>query len=232
MPWSAVARPTGRYGVLAKAFSSWSLAVRQACMLGGGGRAVTEASRCEASAEAELAAAARSLSPGGGGDRNSTAMVETAEASHQPASRSGIVATVPGVATGSTKRSSAAFTPEAALGPATPAKKIPNVTGMVTSTASQVMPLTAVPMISATLPITASPRCAMSLSRRVPPNAAKIRFAKPPNAANRAICRLPKPSYVIANNGGITSTARSIRSPAASDQAGHHAGPGPLRQSG
>ncbi len=56
------------------------------------------------------------------------------------------------------------------------------------------MPLTAVPMISATLPISASMKCATSLSRRVPPNAAKIRLANPPNAANRAICRLPKPS--------------------------------------
>jgi hypothetical protein len=85
-------------------------------------------------------------------------------------------------------------TPEAALGPATPAKKIPNATGIVTRTASQVIPLTAVPMINATLPIAPSPRCAMSLSRPVPPNAAKTRCANPPNAANRAICRLPKPS--------------------------------------
>ena len=86
------------------------------------------------------------------------------------------------------------MTPEAALGPATPAKKIPNATGIVTRTASQVIPLTAVPMISAMLPVTASPRCATILSRRVPPNEAKIRLANPPNAANRAICRLPKPS--------------------------------------
>ena len=86
------------------------------------------------------------------------------------------------------------MTPEAALGPATPAKKIPPATGMVTITASQVIPLTAVPMISATLPTSASVKCAVSLSRLVPPNAAKIRLANPPNAANRAICRLPKPS--------------------------------------
>ena len=101
---------------------------------------------------------------------------------------------MPGVATDSTKGSSAALTPEAALGPDTPAKKIPNATGIVTRTASQVIPLTAVPMISAMLPVTASPRCAMILSRLLPPNAAKIRLANPPNAANRAICRLPKPS--------------------------------------
>ena len=112
------------------------------------------------------------------------------------------------------------MTPEAALGPATPAKKIPNVTGIVTRTASQVIPPTAVPMMSPMLPITASPRCAMTLSRLVPPNEAMTRLANPPNAANRAICRLPKPSKVSANRGGITRTARTMRSPAAFDQAG------------
>ena len=101
---------------------------------------------------------------------------------------------VPGVATDSTKGSSAAVTPEAALGPATPAKKMPNATGIVTRTARPVIPLTAVPMISPRLPISASTRCAMILSRLLPPNEATIRFANPPNAANRAICRLPKPS--------------------------------------
>jgi len=86
------------------------------------------------------------------------------------------------------------MTPEAALGPVTPAKKMPNVTGIVTSTASQSIPLTAVPMISPTLPVSASPRCAMALSRLLPPNEATTRLAKPPNAAYRAICGLPKPS--------------------------------------
>ena len=116
------------------------------------------------------------------------------------------------------------MTPEAALGPATPAKKIPNVTGIVTSTASQVIPLTAVPMISPRLPITARPRCAMSLSRLLPPNEAMTRLANPPNAANSAIWRLPKPSKVSANRDGITRTARSMRSPAGTDQTGHQAG--------
>jgi hypothetical protein len=64
----------------------------------------------------------------------------------------------------------------------------------VTSTASQVIVLTAVPMISAMLPVTASPRCAMALSRLLPPNEAMIRLANPPNAANSAICRFPMPS--------------------------------------
>jgi len=72
--------------------------------------------------------------------------------------------------------------------------KIPNATGIVTSTASHSIPLTTVPMTSAMLPATASPRCATILSRLLPPNEATTRLANPPNAANRAICRLPKPS--------------------------------------
>ena len=184
----------------------------------------TDASSRTASARAEAAAAARSRSPGDGGEISSTAAVDTAEASHQPASRSGIMLTVPGVATGSTKGSSAAVTPEAAFGPATPAKKIPNATGIVTRTASQSIRFTAVPMISPMLPVTASPKCATSLSRLLPPNEAMTRFANPPNPANRAICRSPKPSKVSANRAGITMTARSARRPATSDHSGHHAG--------
>ena len=147
-----------------------------------------------ASARAEPTAAARSRSPGDGGENTSTATVDTAEASHQPASRSGIMLTVPAVATDRTKGNSAAMVPEAALGEATPRKKMPNVTGIVTRTASHWIPLTAVPMISPMLPIRASTKCATALSRLLPPNDATTRLAKPPNAANRAICRLPKPS--------------------------------------
>jgi hypothetical protein len=72
--------------------------------------------------------------------------------------------------------------------------KMPNETGMVTSTASHWIPLTAVPMMMPTLPTSASPRCATALSRLLPPNEETTRLANPPNAANNAICRLPKPS--------------------------------------
>jgi hypothetical protein len=48
------------------------------------------------------------------------------------------------VTTGSTYASRAAVTPEAASGPATPAKKMPNATGIVTIAASHAVPLTAV----------------------------------------------------------------------------------------
>ena len=62
----------------------------------------TEASRWAASVRADRAAAVRSRSPGDGAAMASTTAVETTEASHQPASRSGIVPMPPGVATGST----------------------------------------------------------------------------------------------------------------------------------
>ena len=210
--------------MLANALISSCLAAWQASWSAGVAVPPVAASSVAASARAEPTAAARSRSPGDGGESTSTATVETAEASHQPASRSGIMLTVPGVATDSTKGNSAAMTPEAALGPATPAKKMPNVTGMVTRTASQSIPLTAVPMIRPTLPVSASPRCATALSRLLPPNEATTRLAKPPNAANRASCRLPKPSKPSANREGTTSTARNVRIAAGTDQAGHQAG--------
>ena len=102
MPWSAVARPTGRYGVLANAVISWCLASWQAWVSAAVAVPRAEASRCSASAWAERAAAARSRSPGEGAGISRTTAVETTEASHQPASRSGIMLIVPGVATGST----------------------------------------------------------------------------------------------------------------------------------
>ena len=85
----------------------------------------------------------------------------------------------------------AAMVPEAAFGPTIPAKKIANVTGTVTTAASQVVPLTSVPMISARLPTMASPMCAASLSFLVPPNAATTSVANPPKVANSAICGSP-----------------------------------------
>ena len=85
----------------------------------------------------------------------------------------------------------AAVVPEAGFGPPIPAKKIANVTGTVTTAASQVVPLTSVPMISATLPTRASPTCPASLSRLLPPKPAIISVANPPNVANSAICGSP-----------------------------------------
>lgn len=102
MAWSEVASPVGRYGVLANALISSSLAARQAWWSAGVAVPRAAASSAAASARAEPAAAVRSRSPGDGGEITSTATVETAEASHQPASRSGIMLTVPAVATGST----------------------------------------------------------------------------------------------------------------------------------
>jgi hypothetical protein len=100
-PWSAVASPVGRYGVLANALISSFLAFWNASRSAVVGVPLTEASRWAASSRADPAAAARSRSPGDGGESRSTATAATTEASHQPASRSGIMLTVPGVATGS-----------------------------------------------------------------------------------------------------------------------------------
>ena len=104
------------------------------------------------------------------------------------------------------------------MGPITPAKKMANATGMVTSAASQVLPLTRVPIISARLPVTARPRCAVSLSRRVPPKLAKISVANPPNVANRVICTSPMTLKVSANRPGTTMVARTARIAAGTDQ--------------
>ncbi len=116
------------------------------------------------------------------------------------------------------------MTPEAALDPATPAKKIAKATGIVTSVASQAMPLTSVPMISAALPTTARPRCAMALSRLVPPNDARTSVAKLPNTANSVICGLPMTSKVSANRHGSTIVARAARMKAGTDHTGSQPG--------
>ena len=110
--------------------------------------------------------------------------------------------------------------PEAAFGPVTPAKKTANVTGTVTIAASTTEELTAVPMLSSTLPATARAPCATSLSRRLPANDASTSVAKPPKAANKAICRLPITLSVNANNPGTTIVARAARIAAGVDHAG------------
>ena len=100
-PWSAVASPVGRYAVLANAVISSFLACWAASRSAVVAVPFTDASSWTASARADPTAAARSRSPGDGGESRSTAAVATTETSHQPASRSGIMLTVPGVATGS-----------------------------------------------------------------------------------------------------------------------------------
>src|SRR5215472_1149974 len=118
----------------------------------------------------------------------------------------------------------AAAAPDAAFGPPTPAKKIANATGTVMSAASQVVPLTRVPMISTRLPATARPACAMSLSLFVPLKDAMTSVANPPNVANKASCGLPTTLKVSANNEGTTTVARTARIAAGTDQTGFHQG--------
>ena len=120
----------------------------------------------------------------------------------------------------------AAMVPVAAFGPTIPPKKIANVTGTVTSAASQLVPLTSVPMISAMLPTTASCVCADSWLALVPPNPAMTRVAIAPKVANSATWGLPITLSQIANSAGTTMVARTARIAAGTDQVGFHRGCG------
>src|SRR6516165_2424602 len=123
----------------------------------------------------------------------------------------------------------AAVEPDTAFGPAIPAKKIAKVTGTVTSAASQVVPLTSVPMISTRLPATASPACAISLSFLVPLNEAITSVENPPNVANSASCGSLMTLSASANRAGTTTAARTARITAGTDQTGFHQGCATLR---
>ncbi len=94
------------------------------------------------------------------------------------------------------------------------------------------MPLTSVPMIKARLPATARPRCAATLSFRLPPKLAKISVANPPNVANSVICASPMTLNASANSPGTTMVARMARSNAAFDQVIRHCDTGELYESG
>ena len=98
--WSETARPVGRNGAAVNAVSSRSLAARIAS-----GLVVSPPAAARtrpASSPARSAAAARSRLPGACGESSSTAIVEAADASHQPSRRLGMVAAPPAEATGST----------------------------------------------------------------------------------------------------------------------------------
>ena len=83
------------------------------------------------------------------------------------------------------------------------------------------------PIVSSTLPASASPACATSLSRQPPPKATSSNVANEPNAANVAICALPITWLVIANSVGITSVVRTARIAAGTDHTGSQpVGPG------
>ena len=152
------------------------------------------------------------------GEVSSTAAVPATDASNQPARRSGTIDIVPGEAAGSTYASSVAVAADAAFGPAIPAKNTVNATGTVTSAPSTAEELTAVPMISSTLPVVASAAWAISRSRRLPPNDASTSVAKPPKAVNVASWRFPMTWSVNANRPAITIAARTARIAASLDQ--------------
>src|SRR5262249_12758647 len=143
-------------------------------------------------------------------------------------SLSGTMLIVPGDAAGSTYASSAAVAPEAAFGPATPEKNTVSTPGMGTSAASRVEELTAVPIVSSTLPARARIVWATSLSRRAPLKLASTSVANPPKAANVAIWRLPTILSQKANMPGTTIAARAPRNAAGTDHVGSQGVDSPL----
>ena len=162
--------------------------------------------------------AAWSRSEAGRGDSSKTAAVPATEAIHQPASRSGIIEAVPADTAGSTNARSAPIAPDAAFGSSAPAKRTTKVTGKVTRDARRTEEDTRVPITTRAVPVSARPRWATALSRRVPPKLDMTRVANPPKDANVAIWRLPMSWSVMAKRPGTTRTARSARRDASVDQ--------------
>src|ERR1700722_5830118 len=79
-------------------------------------------------------------------------------------------------------------------------------------------------MITARVPAAARPRCAIALSRRLPPNVTVTSWAKLPNTANRAICASPMTLNVSAKISGMTIVARTARIAAGTDHDTRHHG--------
>ena len=98
----------------------------------------------------------------------------THETSQNPSSRDGTMLIVPREAAGNTKVSIAAVAPEAAFGPAMPANRTQKATTTVTPAAmadfasTDAGVLTAVPSTISTVPVSARPKWATSLSLRPP----------------------------------------------------------------
>src|SRR5215472_12003242 len=91
--------------------------------------------------------------------------------------------------------------------------------------ASHAEPLASVPIVMAALPASASPRCAVALSRLDPPNDVTMSVAKPPNTANKVICALPMTLNVSTNRHGMTIVARTARIAAGTDHETRHQEP-------
>ena len=215
---SAAARPTGLYGAASHRASSSCLAPSAASRCWSVAFPSSAASSSSASTAASADAALRTSSRRRARRGEQHGGRPGCGASNQPARRSGTIDIVPGEAAGSTYASSVAVAADAAFGPAIPAKNTVNATGTVTSPPSTAEELTAVPMISSTLPVVASAAWAISRSRRLPPNDASTSVAKPPKAVNVASWRFPMTWSVNANRPLITTAARTARIAASLDQ--------------
>ena len=100
--WSAAARPSGRNGVESNRSISSCLAAIERSSAAWAPSPVIAARTPSESDRAARATAPRSGFAAPGGESASAAAVPKTDASHQPASRSGIIAAVPGEATGRT----------------------------------------------------------------------------------------------------------------------------------
>ena len=165
----------------------------------------------------------RRLSPRGRGDSSSTAAVPATDASHQPASRSGTMLIVPGEAAGSTYGSSAPFDRRGSVR----ARQRPRRTrrtsrAAVTIAASAVEELTAVPIVSSTLPASASATCAREFLAPGARERARARASRtPPKAANVRHLQVADHLRSRTRTGRArTTAARTARNAAGSDHTG------------
>ena len=133
----------------------------------------------------------RSGSRAGAGHRNLIAISDTAPASGQPASRSGIELTGPRSETDRMNASSSEVDALASAELTTPANSTKNATTSMASAASQSVREHSVPSTTNTAPVAISATWSGSRSRIRPPNVTNSSMASDPNAANVAMTGLP-----------------------------------------
>ena len=171
--------------------------------------------RRAASARQAVTAAPRSGSRVGAGQRSEIAASDAAEASPQPARRSGIEETGPGSATGRMKARSSATVALARTELTTPAKRTPKPTSPIARAPSQGERDTTVPTQMKTAPVAASAACACSRARIGPPKSTSSSSANDPKAAKVATVGFRSTWVPKANMAGMTRAPRPARRSAA-----------------
>ena len=168
-----------------------------------------------------FAAAGLSRSPPARRRQESTAAVPATDASHHPARRSGIMLERPRRGRRQhVGQQRAVDRPRPRSARRRPRRTPRRRPARSRARRAPSCELTAVPIAISTLPASASARCAVSFSRRVPPKDTSTSVAKPPKAANVAIWRLSSTWSANANRPGTTIAARTARSAAGRDHTG------------